>query len=182
MLSVRDKVPKPARPKRRPAGRSHRTSRCRIEPAGAKDDRRDARVLADDLRTDRRFFRCLKPVEPEMVELREWTRIAEELTDQRARLTNRVRQQLWRYYPQILTVDSDPAEAAVRSGRVFRPRGNQCARHLTRISSKKVHFRQPNLAGLRSLEILMPEQLVETGLRRLVFPPKYVEDFDTHAR
>ena len=87
--------------------------RDRFSPAGAKDDRRDARVLADALRTDRRFFRRLDPVEPEVVELREWTRIADELTTERTRLANRVRQQLWRYYPQILTVDSDPAKAWV---------------------------------------------------------------------
>ena len=81
----------------------------RFSPAGAKDDRRDARVLADALRTDRR----LDPVEPEVVELREWTRIADELTTEQTRLANRVRQQLWRYYPQILTVDGDPAKAWV---------------------------------------------------------------------
>ena len=46
-----------------------------------------------------------------MVELRGWTRIADELTTERTRPANRVRQQLWRYYPQILTVDSDPARA-----------------------------------------------------------------------
>ena len=87
--------------------------RDRFSPAGAKDDRRDARVLADALRTDGRFFRRLDPVEPEVVELREWTRIADELTAERTRLANRVRQQLWRYYPQILAVDSDPAKAWV---------------------------------------------------------------------
>ena len=79
--------------------------RDRFSPAGAKDDRRDARVLADALRTDGRFFGRLDPVEPEVVELREWTRIADELTAERTRLANRVRQQLWRYYPQILAVE-----------------------------------------------------------------------------
>ena len=34
--------------------------RDRISPAGAKDDRRDARVLADALRTGRRYFRRLR--------------------------------------------------------------------------------------------------------------------------
>ena len=64
--------------------------RDRFSPAGAKDDRRDARVLADALRTDRRFFRRLDPVDPEVVELREWTRIADDLTAERTRLVNRV--------------------------------------------------------------------------------------------
>ena len=57
--------------------------RDRFSPAGAKDDRRDARVLADALRTDRRYFRRLDPVDPEVVELREWTRIADDLTVER---------------------------------------------------------------------------------------------------
>ena len=43
-----------------------------------------------------RFFRRLDPVDPEVVELWEWTRIADDLTAERTRLVNRVRQQLWR--------------------------------------------------------------------------------------
>ena len=60
--------------------------RDRFSLAGAKDDRRDAWVLADALRTDGRFFRRLDPVEPEVAELREWTRIADELIAERTRL------------------------------------------------------------------------------------------------
>lgn len=74
--------------------------RDRFSPSGAKDDRRDALVLASSLRTDRHCFRKLEPLEPVIVELREWSRMADELKDERNRLTNRVRQQLWRYYPQ----------------------------------------------------------------------------------
>lgn len=81
--------------------------RDRFSPAGAKDDSRDALTLADALRTDRRFFRRLEPDTAEVVQLREWTRIANELTGERARLANRLRQQLWRYYPQFLSVASD---------------------------------------------------------------------------
>ena len=60
--------------------------RDRFSLAGAKDDRRDAWVLADALRIDGRFFRRLDPVEPEVAELREWTRIADELIAERTRL------------------------------------------------------------------------------------------------
>ena len=81
--------------------------RDRFSPAGAKDDSRDALTLADALRTDRRFFRRLEPDTAEVIELREWTRIARELTGERTRLVNRLRQQLWRYYPQFLGVASD---------------------------------------------------------------------------
>ncbi len=76
--------------------------RDRFSPAGAKDDSRDARVLADALRTDVHCFRRIDPVDPTVVELREWSRIAEDLTRERTRLSNRVREQLWRYYPQLL--------------------------------------------------------------------------------
>ena len=76
--------------------------RDRFSPAGAKDDRRDARVLADAVRTDPDCLRVLNPVDREMVQLREWSRIADELTTQRTQLTNRLREQLWRYYPQFL--------------------------------------------------------------------------------
>ncbi len=83
--------------------------RDRFSPAGAKDDSRDAHVLADALRTDPRCLRRLEPLDPLLVELREWSRIAEELTRLRTRLSHRLRDQLWRYYPQFLDLDSDLA-------------------------------------------------------------------------
>ena len=82
--------------------------RDRFSPAGAKDDRRDALVLASSLRTDRHCFRRLEVLDPVIVELREWSRLAEELKEERNRLTNRVRQQLWRYFPQALDLSEDP--------------------------------------------------------------------------
>ena len=88
--------------------------RDRFSPAGAKDDRRDAHTLGDALRTDRHAFRRLDPTAPEIVELREWSRIANDLTGDRTRLVNRVRQQLWRYYPQLLKVEGDLTRAWVR--------------------------------------------------------------------
>ena len=81
--------------------------RDRFSPAGAKDDRRDALVLASSLRTDRHCFRRVEALDPVVVELREWSRMAEELKQERVRLTNRVRQQLWRYYPQMLDLTED---------------------------------------------------------------------------
>ena len=81
--------------------------RDRFTVAGAKDDRRDAQVLGDSLRTDRRAFRLLAVDDPTVIELREWSRIADDLTQERTRLANRIRQQLWRYYPQMLQVADD---------------------------------------------------------------------------
>src|SRR5256885_13598180 len=75
--------------------------RDRFSVAGAKDDRRDAYVQADGLRTDRRLFRRLQVADPRLIELRAWSRLAEELRAERDRLSNRVRRQLWRAYPQM---------------------------------------------------------------------------------
>ena len=88
--------------------------RDRFLPAGAKDDRRDARTLGDAVRTDRHAFRRLDPAASEIIELREWSRIANDLSRDRTRLANRARQQLWRYYPQFLKVENDLTKAWVR--------------------------------------------------------------------
>jgi transposase len=81
--------------------------RDRFTVAGAKDDRRDAHVLADSLRTDRHAFRRLSVDHPVIVELRDWSRMADDLQQERNRLANRMREQLWRYYPQMLEVADD---------------------------------------------------------------------------
>ena len=83
--------------------------RDRFSVAGAKDDRRDAYVQADSLRTDRRLFRRLQVADPRLIELRAWSRLAEELRAERVRLSNRVHHQLWRYYPQIQKLTNDLA-------------------------------------------------------------------------
>jgi len=71
--------------------------RDRFFPAGAKADRPDALVLASSLRTDCHCFHRVEALDPVVVELRKWSRITKELKQERFRLTNRVRQQLWRY-------------------------------------------------------------------------------------
>ena len=81
--------------------------RDRFSVAGAKGDRRDARVAAAGLRTDRHLFRPVRVGDPGVIELREWSRLAEELQQERVRLGNRIRQQLWRYYPQLLELGED---------------------------------------------------------------------------
>jgi transposase len=83
--------------------------RDRFSVAGAKDDSRDAHVLADSLRTDRHAFRRLAVDDPLIVQLREWLRIYDELKQQRTRLANRIGDQLWRYYPQAAELTDDLA-------------------------------------------------------------------------
>lgn len=76
--------------------------RDRHTVAGAKDDRRDALVLADSLRTDRRSFRQVRLGDARLVQLREMSRLDDELVEDRNRLTNRLREQIHRYYPALL--------------------------------------------------------------------------------
>jgi transposase len=83
--------------------------RDRFSMAGAKDDRFDAHVMADALRTDRHRLRRLHSTDPMVIELREWSRMGEELTQERTRLANRISDQLWRYYPQAIKLTEDVA-------------------------------------------------------------------------
>jgi transposase len=84
--------------------------RDRFSPAGAKDDSRDAETLSSSLRTDRRAFHQVSLAGPAIVQLREWSRMADDLKADQLRHANRLREQLQRYYPQMLQFDSDLAE------------------------------------------------------------------------
>ena len=70
--------------------------RDRFSPAGAKDDDEDAHVLADARRTDPRAFQRVRPDDPLIIQLREVTRLRQDLLDDESRLTNRLREQLYR--------------------------------------------------------------------------------------
>lgn len=76
--------------------------RDRYTVAGAKDDRRDALVLGAALLTDPEAFRRLQPDDPGVRQLREWSRIDAELSQESRRLASRLREQLLRFYPQAL--------------------------------------------------------------------------------
>jgi transposase len=76
--------------------------RDRYSVAGAKDDRRDAFVLSDSLRTDRVRFRRILLDDPLVIQLRELSRVDEDLGRETNRLTNRLREQLNRFHVQAL--------------------------------------------------------------------------------
>jgi transposase len=80
--------------------------RDRHTVAGAKDDRRDAFVLLHSLSTDPKAFRRLDIESPMVIRLREHARMYEDLKHDLRRLTNQLRAQLHRYYPQILELCS----------------------------------------------------------------------------
>ena len=63
--------------------------RDRYTVAGAKDDRRDARVLADSLRVDRKQFHRLQADDPLTIRLRELTRMDDEAKKGLQREANR---------------------------------------------------------------------------------------------
>ena len=81
--------------------------RDRFSPSGAKDDRRDAQVLASSLRTDPDAFRRLCLPDRLILQLRECSRMHDELQQDRQRTANRLREQLYRYYPQFLKLTGD---------------------------------------------------------------------------
>jgi len=76
--------------------------RDRYFPAGAKDDSRDAFVLADSLRTDQHCFRAIRVSDPSIIRLRELSRLDEELSFCFQRHCAQLRQQLQRFFPHVL--------------------------------------------------------------------------------
>jgi len=85
--------------------------RDRHSVAGAKDDRRDAFVLADSLRTDQPSFRRLQLDAPPLLVLRELSRAEETLLEAFRRGANQLRDQLHRFYPQMLQLCSAADES-----------------------------------------------------------------------
>jgi transposase len=153
--------------------------RDRFTVAGAKDDSRDAHVLGDAVRTDRACLRKIDGDEAIVIELRAWSRIAEDLQQERTRLANRLREQLWRYYPQALDVADDLADdwflelwsLAPTPQKAARVRESSIARVLSKHRIRRIDaaavlrlLRQPALrvaagtteAALAHIRIVMP--------------------------
>lgn len=84
--------------------------RDRYFPAGAKDDRRDALVLASSLRTDQHCFRLVRVDDPLVMRLRDLSRLDDELRTSFNRHSSQLREQLYRYYPQLLRLSSSANE------------------------------------------------------------------------
>ena len=78
--------------------------RDRFSMAGAKSDARDAMVLADSLRTDRRHFRALALDHPKVLRLRELSRANNQTGDELRRTANQLGDLLRRYFPSLLTL------------------------------------------------------------------------------
>jgi transposase len=80
--------------------------RGRHSVSGAKDDSRDAFVLAASLRTDQSCFHRVCIDDARIIRLRELSRFDDDPDREMTRLTNQLREQLTRYYPQMLRLGS----------------------------------------------------------------------------
>jgi len=78
--------------------------RDRFTVAGAKDDPRDAHVIGDALRTDPQAFRLVRLDHPLVIQLREWSRLDDDLRDDLMRLTNQLRDLVYRIAPGLLVL------------------------------------------------------------------------------
>ena len=153
--------------------------RDRSTVAGAKDDRRDARVLAQSLRTDRGLFRLVKLGTRRRVLLRELVRIHDELRIELYSHGNRLGELLRRFYPAMLELGSiydnewvwdllelAPTPDAAR--RVSRSKVKQVLRQrrVRRLDEEQV------LAILRAPALGVPEAVAEACAEhiRLILP------------
>jgi hypothetical protein len=80
--------------------------RDRHTVAGAKDDSRDALVLASALKTDLKSFKRVQVDDPSTIRLRELSRLDQELKNELNRAANQLWEQLHRYFPQMLKFSS----------------------------------------------------------------------------
>jgi transposase len=119
--------------------------------SGAKDDRRDAFVLADSLRTDQPCFRRVRLDDPRVIQLRELSRVDEDLQREGNQLANRLREQLHRFYVQALKLcpsaderwlwtllELAPSPSVARRLRPKRVEGLLHAHRIRRLSAEEV--------------------------------------------
>lgn len=78
--------------------------RDRHSVSGAKDDRRDAYVIADALATDIHKFHPVKLSEASIVRLRQLCRNDEDVKQSQVQIGNQLRDLLNRYFPQMLSL------------------------------------------------------------------------------
>jgi len=128
--------------------------RDRFSVAGAKDDRRDASVLAHSLRTDRHCFRPLDLDDPRLLRLRELSRAQDRLGQDFRRSANQLWQFLQRYFPALLTLVPAADERWLRALLQIAPLPASAARlrsaPLKRLL-KQHHIRRLTAAQLRDV-------------------------------
>ncbi|MCQ4152393.1 IS110 family transposase [Rhodococcus qingshengii] len=91
-----------------PASRQIKALRTRYGSAGNKDDRLDAYVLADTLRTDGHRWRPLREDHPETKALRAMCRARKDLVETRVQVMNQLRANLELAFPGAVGLFSRP--------------------------------------------------------------------------
>lgn len=127
--------------------------RDRFSPAGSKDDRRDALVLATALYLEPQALRCLERPENSSIELRDKCRIRQNLVQSRVRLILQMQEVFWRYYPQFETLfGSDLALPFVAALWHRMPNPQQAQR--TRKSTVAAIFKKHQIRRFDAQEVL----------------------------
>lgn len=142
--------------------------RDRFSPAGAKDDRRDAFVLASCVETDAYAFREVRAEDPEVLRLRGATRLRDDLKSEHRADSNRLWAEMRDYRPELLTLCSGADEPWLW-GLIERAPRPQDAAKLTLASIGRV-LRQHRIRRIKAEDL-------QAVLRQdvLLLRPSYVE-------
>jgi hypothetical protein len=135
--------------------------RDRHTVAGAKDDDLDAFVMADSLRTDQRCFHRVTLDEPEILRLRELSRMNQDLQIDSNRLANQLWEQLRRYFPQMLKLSPAADEAWLWDLLEWAPLPGDAAK--IRLAKVKAILRAHRIRRVTAEQVL--EQLRQPALR-----------------
>jgi transposase len=157
--------------------------RDRHSAAGAKDDDLDAYVLASSLRTDLRLYREIVVPTAERMQLSALSRSYETLTEQVLSLANQIREQLVRYYPQMLALgawheetwlwelfDAAPTPAQTAAPTPTQPQGLSAQKIGAILKSHRIRRHDPKavLASLRETPLPVATGVAEAGATRIL--------------
>jgi transposase len=139
--------------------------RERYSVGGAKDDRRDAWVLASAVQSDRVAFRAVQMDDPAIIQLRELSRLDAELGEELTRSTNRLRDQLHRYFPALLRLCPGADEPWLWQLLAIAPTptdGHACRPHVLERLLKQARIRRFSVADLQAV-LATPPVVVAPG-------------------
>lgn len=140
--------------------------RDRHTVAGAKDDRLDAVVLADAVRTDRERLRPLQHDSDLAEEMRIRDRARTRQVEHRVQLSNQLRQLLTRYFPAVLTLGRDMHDGFLLD--LLRAYPDPCAARAGRMP------RLEKLLSKHKIRAIKPEELAASLRAPALDCPQYV--------
>lgn len=163
--------------------------RDRFSPAGAKDDRLDASVLADVLRTDPQCLRQLNDTDPILIQLRSASRMKDDLTRQRTALSNKIKQVLWRYFPQYLILAFDLYSPVFRElwthistpDRAQRVQCSSVQKILKKYRIRRLNVQQV-LEQLRDTPLILAAGVAESATRQIRLYLQHIQLIDEQIK